>query len=144
MSRQHAKATSGWILVALSCFDKWHKFVECLILAQTPDEKHSPVFIPYLMCQKVSQRAVSKPTHDPHDTQTDAHAAPMLRFQMCSGFSLWWNPSPSEGLSNPGLLISGLNVSMGECDITSTCCFWQTHMCSEEHPELNLEPMCLN
>lgn len=126
-----AGASASW----LSCgffrrLVKCHKFVKCLISAQTSDEKYSPMFIPSNMCQKVSQSAVSKLSHDPHDTQTDAQAAPILRFQMCSGFSPWWNPSPSEGSSSSGLLISGLfiplNFSMAEYDITLTCCFWHT------------------
>lgn len=127
-----AADTSSCICIVFSRLDKWHKFVKCLISAQTSDEKYSPMFIPNTMCQKVSQSAVSKPSHDPHDTQRDVHAAPILRFQMCSGFSLWWNPSPSEGSSSSGLLISGLfiplNFSMGEYDITSTYCFWHTNV----------------
>lgn len=112
------------------------------------------MFIPYNMCQKVSQSAVSKPSHDPHDTQTDAHAAPMLRFQMRSGFSLWWNPSPSEGSSSSGLLISGLFIplsfSMGECDISSTSWFWHTNMWAcvhagtEEQPKLKFRTTVSN
>lgn len=133
-----AADTSSCMFVAFSCFNKWHKFVKCLLSAQTSVHKYSPMFIPCNRHQNVSQSAVSKPSHDPHDTQTEAHAAPMLRSQMCSGFSLWWNPSPSEGLSSSGLLISGLftplNFSMGECDIPSTRWFWRTNMWACVHP----------
>lgn len=84
------------------------------------------MFIPFNTCQKVSQSPVSKPSRDPLWHTDRAHAAPTLRFQMCSGLSLWWNPSsPGSGLLISGLFIL-LNVSMGECDITSDCRFWHT------------------
>lgn len=39
-----AADTSSCICIVFSRLDKWHKFVKCLISAQTSDEKYSPMF----------------------------------------------------------------------------------------------------